>query len=128
MAVITEYKKQESDFKLTAKSAAQTAATGTDVLMDGLGEAFRHHHITVRMFDVNGDQIVDAAAGTFTVTWQGPQNDTTLAATFEASSGAIDATAPETITIVGPVSAIKVVEAATTTVITWDVIVSAFES
>ncbi len=66
--------------------------------------------------------------GAFTVTWQGPKGDTTLAATFEASSGAIDATAPVTVTIVGPVSTIKVVEASTTSVITWDVVVSAYKS
>ena len=112
---------------MTAVSEAASVASADTVLMTGLGEAFRNVYITVRMFDIAGDQIVDIA-GTFTVTWQGPRGSATLAATFEPSSGTISAIAPTTVTATGPISSVNVALASSTNTVTWQAIVSAFRS
>lgn len=125
MAVITEYRKQESDFKMSAVSAAATDATADSVLMLNLGSAFPHCFLGVHMFDVGGDRIVDSA-GTFTVDYL---TDNTgdplgqLAATFEdPTTATIDATAPVTLDWQANTIGVRVTVASLSDTVTWKVV------
>jgi len=127
MAVITtEVSRQEDADQLQIVSGVATIASSDSVLLDGIGGGWRDFYVYVRMFDGSGDQVV-GGAGTFTVDYQGPLNDTGVAATFEdPSSASIDATAPVAVTFTAPAAAIQVVEANVTTAVTWQVVVVAF--
>lgn len=126
MAVITTSTRTESSNRLMIVSGTATIASDDSVLIDGIGAGWRDFFVYVRMFDAQGDQVV-GGAGTFTVDFQGPLNDSSVAGTFEdPSSASIDATAPAAVQFTAPAQAVQVVEADVTTAVTWQAVIVAF--
>jgi hypothetical protein len=128
MAVITTYEKTVGRTRMTATSAAATAGADS-VLLSGLGESYRHLYVTLRIFDIAGDQIIDST-GVWTIDFLGPNGDSTLAATFEdPATPTITGATPATRAIVGPVSAIQVIESTPSTeAVTFQIIVTGYKS
>lgn len=131
MAVISTYKKQESDFKMSAVSAEATVASADSVLLLNLGGAFAHCFLGVQMFDVSGDRIVDSA-GTFTVDFLSENSGDpagSLAASFEDPvSPVIDATAPALVDWQANTIGVRVTAAGLSDTITWKVVFTANRS
>lgn len=128
MAVVTTYTKKEGEVRLTAVSAEATAGADS-ILLSDLGEAYRHLYVTLRIFDVSGDQIIDST-GIWTIDFLGPNGDSSVAATFEdPATPTITGATPATRAIVGPVSAIQVVESTPSTeAVTFQIIVTGYKS
>ena len=121
----TVLKRVESDDRLMIVSGAALAADDIEIL--NIGEGHRFVYVTLRMFNVGGDQIVDSA-GTGQLTWQGPISDQSLVGSYEIHGSTFNLLLPVTLAIVGPVSNLKVVLTSEADTITWQLVVTAFKA
>lgn len=123
MAVITEKAQQTTGaIRFTQSSVGVLAADS--VLLTGFNSTATHCFLGVRMYDVNGNVIVDST-GTFTVdylTFVTGDPDGAEDGTFEDPAvSVIDATAPATISWQAPTLGIRVTPAALTDTVTYKV-------
>lgn len=117
MTAVTE--SGNPNFFRQAVSAEVILTATIEIELSGDFASQRNVQIGIQMFDVGGDLILDSA-GTVTVTYQ-----TVNTKQYEATSGAIDATAPDTLAVSGNLFKIKAVPALLSDTVTWRVVATA---
>jgi hypothetical protein len=106
----------KGDFQEATSDPAETADT---VDIDDLGGTLTHNELSVKMYDVAGEQIVDSA-GSFAVLVATRANGVLEAPPIAT----IDATAPTTLIFRGNITRVQVIPSSLVDAITWEVVLT----